>query len=109
VEFKKYRVDNALLGAMPTHERQFFLISGHIFNECSMLQKILFWSSNPYSDRIEPKEENFARGYQALMIGKILGVIWTGMFKIRGASRYFEVLGVASRLQTPSSPLCPLF
>lgn len=88
MEFKKYSVDNDLLGAMPNHERQFFLISGHIFNECSMLRKILFWSSNPYSEEVEPKEENYARGYQALMIGKILAAKMYEARKVLSRSYY---------------------
>ncbi|MEM7054515.1 MAG: hypothetical protein AAF446_08185, partial [Pseudomonadota bacterium] len=72
MKFKKFSLDYKLLGVMPDHERQFFIVAGHIFNECSMLQKTMYWSSTPYDEIDEPKEENVARALQAFMLGKVL-------------------------------------
>ena len=70
MQIRKVPIPHRILAEIPPNERRFFLLAGHILNECTVCNKLMVWCLG-FKNPKKSKHESQASSLQALMIGKI--------------------------------------
>lgn len=69
-----FKLDKEKLCSLPINESKFFIMFGHIFNEINALTKLLYWSSNNFSDNLIDINGGFT--YNMLLISILTGKLF---------------------------------
>ncbi|MCW5799766.1 MAG: hypothetical protein KIT40_14805 [Nitrospira sp.] len=103
MKVRRIPLPKALLLQMPTSERSFFLLAGHMLNELNSLHKIFSWCIHAGSSDSSTAMESLANGVQAqiyarLLAGKLLEA-WRALESAFFATRISQSLQNKLHLQ----------